>query len=130
MRFTRLFSWRLSSLIVVAWLALLAQAAADDPLSAWNDGPAKQAILEFVKATTTEGSPTYVEPADRIATFDQDGTLWVEHPLYTRPREWEGRTIPDVLLSGDHKRIAEWREAQSRRITSERRPDLLARNHR
>lgn len=54
----------------------------------------------------------------------------LEHPLYTRPREWEGRTIPDVLLSGDHKRIAEWREAQSRRITSERRPDLLARNHR
>lgn len=49
----------------------------------------------------------------------------LEHPLYTRPRDWEGRTIPEVLLSGDHKRIAEWQEAAARRITRERRPDLL-----
>ncbi len=49
----------------------------------------------------------------------------LEYPHYTRPREWEGRTIPDVLLSGDHKRIAEWRRAQSEAITEERRPDLL-----
>jgi tRNA (guanine37-N1)-methyltransferase len=48
----------------------------------------------------------------------------LEHPHYTRPREWEGRQIPDVLLSGDHKRIAEWRLEQARRITAERRPDL------
>jgi tRNA (guanine37-N1)-methyltransferase len=49
----------------------------------------------------------------------------LEYPLYTRPREWEGRTIPDVLLSGDHKKIAEWQDAQARRITAQRRPDLL-----
>ena len=48
----------------------------------------------------------------------------LEYPHYTRPREWEGRPIPDVLLSGDHQRIAEWRRAQARRLTDERRPDL------
>ncbi|UHD17589.1 HAD family hydrolase [Thiocapsa bogorovii] len=58
--------------------------AADDPLSSWNDGPAKQAIMAFVKETTTEGSPQFVPPAERIATFDQDGTLWVEHPMYSQ----------------------------------------------
>jgi len=58
--------------------------AAAEPLSSWNDGPAKQAIMAFVKETTTEGSPQFVPPAERIATFDQDGTLWVEHPMYSQ----------------------------------------------
>jgi tRNA (guanine37-N1)-methyltransferase len=49
----------------------------------------------------------------------------LEYPHYTRPREWEGRAIPDVLLSGDHARIAAWRRAEAERITRERRPDLL-----
>jgi len=49
----------------------------------------------------------------------------LEHPQYTRPREWEGHAIPDVLLSGDHKRIAQWRQDEARRITAARRPDLL-----
>lgn len=52
----------------------------------------------------------------------EDGLL--EYPQYTKPREWEGASIPDVLLSGDHKRIAEWRRAEAERITHERRPDL------
>jgi phosphoglycolate phosphatase-like HAD superfamily hydrolase len=67
-------------------IALLSQAAAwaDDPLPSWKDGPAKQAIVNFVAATTDEASPQFVPPAERIATFDQDGTLWVEHPLYTQ----------------------------------------------
>jgi len=52
----------------------------------------------------------------------EDGLL--EHPLYTKPREFEGRGIPDVLLSGDHKAIADWRTQQSEKITRERRPDL------
>jgi len=74
------------SLIVVATLAVLSSslARAEDPLGSWNDGPARQAILEFVKATTTEGSPQFVTPETRVATFDQDGTLWVEHPKYTQ----------------------------------------------
>ena len=49
----------------------------------------------------------------------------LEYPHYTRPREWEGREIPEVLLSGDHARIAKWRREQAERITRERRPDLL-----
>ena len=55
-----------------------------DPLPSWNDGPAKKAILEFVRVTTDKASPKYVPPEQRIATFDQDGTLWVEHPMYTQ----------------------------------------------
>lgn len=56
--------------------------AADDPLPSWNDGTAKSSIVGFVEATTTEGSPDFVPPAERIATFDNDGTLWAEQPLY------------------------------------------------
>jgi tRNA (guanine37-N1)-methyltransferase len=48
----------------------------------------------------------------------------LEYPQYTKPREWRGRAIPDVLISGDHKKIEAWRQAQSERITAERRPDL------
>lgn len=48
----------------------------------------------------------------------------LEYPHYTRPREWEGRAIPDVLLSGDHKKIADWRRAEAERLTRARRPDL------
>jgi phosphoserine phosphatase len=55
-----------------------------DPLPSWNDGPAKKAILQFVRQTTDKGSPRYVPPGQRIATFDQDGTLWVEQPMYTQ----------------------------------------------
>jgi phosphoglycolate phosphatase-like HAD superfamily hydrolase len=53
-------------------------------LPSWNDGPAKQAIVDFVRATTERSSPSYVPPEERIAVFDQDGTLWVEHPMYTQ----------------------------------------------
>jgi phosphoglycolate phosphatase-like HAD superfamily hydrolase len=55
-----------------------------DPLPSWNEGPARQAIVSFVKETTDPASPRFVAPAERIATFDQDGTLWVEHPVYTQ----------------------------------------------
>lgn len=71
--------------LVFAWLAFVAQAVAQtDPLPSWNDGAAKRAIVEFVEVTTTQGSPHFVQPAERIATFDQDGTLWVEHPMYSQ----------------------------------------------
>lgn len=53
-----------------------------DNLSAWNDGAAKQAIVEFVKEVTDKNNPNYVDPADRVATFDNDGTLWAEKPIY------------------------------------------------
>ena len=79
---------------MVVLLATKAQAA--DPLPSWNDGPAKQAIVEFVKATTTQGSPQFVPPEARIATFDQDGTLWVEHPMYTQVTYCLER-VPDLV---------------------------------
>lgn len=72
-------------LVLGAALAFAAPAAAQtDPLPSWNDGAAKQAIVEFVEATTTEGGADFVPPPERIATFDQDGTLWVEHPMYSQ----------------------------------------------
>jgi phosphoglycolate phosphatase-like HAD superfamily hydrolase len=61
-----------------------AQTTPNDPLPSWNEGPTKQAILDFVHATTDQASPKFVPAEDRIATFDQDGTLWVEHPIYTQ----------------------------------------------
>ena len=75
--------------IILAALALalgapFAAAGADVALPSWNDGPARQAILAFVSKVTDAGSSTYVPPAERIATFDNDGTLWVEKPLYAQ----------------------------------------------
>ena len=61
-----------------------AASAQSDPLPSWNDTPAKQAIVKFVHATTDAASPNFVPLAERVATFDQDGTLWVEHPIYTQ----------------------------------------------
>jgi phosphoglycolate phosphatase-like HAD superfamily hydrolase len=74
---------RLLALGAVLAFALPAMAQTD-PLPSWNDGAAKQAIVAFIEATTKEGSPDFVPPPERIATFDQDGTLWVEHPMYTQ----------------------------------------------
>ena len=91
-----------------------------NPLPSWNDGPAKQAILDFVRITTDRASSNFVPPDDRIATFDQDGTLWVEHPMYTQvlyclervPAVVEKKPeLKDVapfktVLSGDREAIA------------------------
>ena len=73
------------ALAIIASLVWSAQAFSQvDPLPSWNDGPAKQAIVKFVEATTTQGSASFVAMEERIATFDQDGTLWVEHPMYSQ----------------------------------------------
>lgn len=61
-----------------------AQTSQGQPLASWNEGPAKQAIIDFVRATTDKASPKFVPPESRVATFDQDGTLWVEQPMYTQ----------------------------------------------
>ncbi|PNG24752.1 HAD family hydrolase [Methylocella silvestris] len=93
---------------------------AADPLPSWNDGPAKNAIIDLVKLTTDSASPDFVAPEARIATFDQDGTTWVEQPVYTQvvyclervPAVVEARPeLRDVepfrtVLSGDREAIA------------------------
>jgi hypothetical protein len=69
-----------SLLALVVGLSLGTETLAQtDSLASWNDGAAKQAIVEFVHATTDQSNPKFVPPEERIATFDQDGTLWVEH---------------------------------------------------
>ncbi len=72
----------LAATLLTVWFVATAQAA--DPLPSWNDGGAKQAILSFVEQVTDSSRPTYVPAEKRIATFDNDGTLWVEQPLYTQ----------------------------------------------
>src|SRR6201996_6999372 len=61
-----------------------AQTASSGALPSWNEGAAKQAILDFVRNTTDRANTKFVPPEERIATFDQDGTLWVEHPIYSQ----------------------------------------------
>src|SRR5262245_17102959 len=111
---------RLIAASVLATLPLSWSQPAADPLASWNDGPAKQAIVAFVRATTDESSPKFVPAAERIATFDQDGTLWVEHPMYTQVMYCLDRVGPLVrekpelkerepfktVLSGDREAIA------------------------
>ena len=76
---------RIRAVVALFILAACANVHAQtDPLPSWNEGAAKNAIVEFVKTTTTPGGPNFVPPAERIATFDQDGTLWVEHPIYAQ----------------------------------------------
>src|SRR5579883_2249430 len=71
-------------LIFATWLLILtAHAETNDPLPSWNAGPIKQSIIQFVQTITDKNNPDYVPPADRIATFDNDGTLWLEQPMYT-----------------------------------------------
>lgn len=91
--------------------------AADDPLPSWNDTAPKKTIMTFVERVTKEGSPDYVVPAERIATFDNDGTLWAEQPIYFQfqfaldrvkalaPQhpEWKDKEPFNHLIAGDMK---------------------------
>ena len=74
----------LTGFVTICAVCLCSVANAVDPLSSWNEGPARKAILEFVAAVTDQNGKDYVEPAERIAVFDNDGTLWVEYPMYTQ----------------------------------------------
>jgi phosphoglycolate phosphatase-like HAD superfamily hydrolase len=92
-------------------------AHAQDPLPSWNDGAAKKSITAFVAKVTKEGAPDFVPPAERIATFDNDGTLWAEQPMYFQflfaldrvkalaPQhpEWKTKEPFASLLKGDVK---------------------------
>lgn len=69
---------------VALFMCTIVAAAESDPLASWNNGTAKKAIVEFVTNTTNPSHPNFVSSEARIATFDQDGTLWVSHPMYTQ----------------------------------------------
>lgn len=102
---------------IVGVLAFIATIAFADPLPSWNDTAPKKAIVAFVEKVTTAGSPDYVVPAERIATFDNDGTLWAEQPMYFQlffaldrvkalaPQhpEWKEKEPFASLLKGDVK---------------------------
>ncbi len=110
-------SMRSLALLAACLLWALARASIAQPLPSWNGGPAKQAIVKFVTNVTTQGAPTFVAPSDRVAVFDNDGTLWSEQPLYFQfvfaldrikamaPQhpEWKERETFRSILAGDMK---------------------------
>jgi Phosphoserine phosphatase len=115
----RVFLGRLWVLaLFAAWVSTAA--AQTDPLPSWNDGPTKQAIIAFVTDVTREGSPDFIPPPERIATFDNDGTLWIEQPIYVqfafaldRTRalaphhpEWKNTQPFKAVLEGDMAAVA------------------------
>lgn len=96
------------------------KAATADPLPSWNDGPSKKAVIEFVTKMTKGSGPEFVPREERIATFNNDGTLWVEQPMYTQlafaidrvkalaPKypEWKVKQPFQAVLAGDLKGMA------------------------
>ncbi len=108
--------------VFLAWIAVAVGPGtlrAAEPLPSWNDGEAPQSILRFVDSVTREGASTFVPPAERIAVFDNDGTLWAEQPLYFQlvyaldqvkafaPKHPEWKTQPPFsdLLKGNAKAV-------------------------
>jgi hypothetical protein len=95
-----------------------------DPLPSWNQGKTKQSIVNFVDEVTNESSPNYVQPADRIATFDNDGTLWSEQPYYFQLQfaldrvkemsadypEWKDNPLFQAVLDDDVKKVLSFGE--------------------
>jgi phosphoglycolate phosphatase-like HAD superfamily hydrolase len=105
---------------LIGWASPIAARAADDPLPSWNDGATKQSIIDFVTKVTKEGGSDYVEPAERVATFDNDGTLWIEQPIYNQfafaidrvkatanqHPEWATQEPFKSVIAGDMKAVA------------------------
>ena len=111
----------LAALPILLALPGLAQTTATDPLSSWNDTATKKAIVTFVERITRQGSPDLVPPAERIATFDNHGTLWAEQPIYFQLAfaldrvkalaplhpEWKNKGPFASLLTGDLRRLSQ-----------------------
>jgi len=105
------------ALVLTLGSSAVTSAQDGDPLPSWNEGKAKQAIIAFVNKTTTQNSPDFVPPGQRIVTFDNDGTLWAEQPMYFQllfaldrvkdlaPQhpEWKDQEPFASLLKGDVK---------------------------
>ena len=105
---------------LLVWQGRALAEAQGDPLPSWNDGANKQSIIDFVTRVTKEGGPDYVKPEERIATFDNDGTLWVEQPIYTQfafaidevkakanqHPDWKTKEPFKSVLAGDMNAIA------------------------
>src|SRR5262249_41314522 len=114
-------SFHAAAVVLVLLLAVFGTAwAQTDPLPSWNEGIAKQSIFTFIQTVTDRASPQFVPPEQRIATFDNDGTLWSEQPIYFQvafaldrvkalaPKHPEGRTRQPfkAVLDGDMKAVA------------------------
>jgi phosphoglycolate phosphatase-like HAD superfamily hydrolase len=107
-------------LLIAMCLAPLLAAAQSDPLPSWNEGPAKQSIIDFVVRVTKSGGADYVPEARRVAVFDNDGTLWAEQPIYFQVAyamdeikrmsgshpEWKDKQPFKAVLEGDHEALA------------------------
>jgi hypothetical protein len=117
---TRLASLLATALVVLIFAAPTNLALASDPLPSRNDGATKQAIVDFVRKVTAQGGPDYVAPAERIAVFDNDGTLWSEQPIYVQLAfaldrvkamapshpEWKDTEPLKSAIAGDMKGVA------------------------
>jgi hypothetical protein len=113
-------SWALPCCLAFCWAAFSHGALAADPLPSWNADPTKEALLRFVAAVTQPQSPQFVNPAERIAVFDNDGTLWAEQPVYVQAEfavervkelapqhpEWQAQEPFKALLAGDLGAVA------------------------
>ncbi|MHC8300069.1 HAD family hydrolase [Pseudomonas sp. ZS1P83] len=109
------------TLLLTLALSLPALAQTSEPLPSWSDGPAKKNIIEFVQAVTDQSSKDFVKPTDRIAVFDNDGTLWSEQPMYfellfaleevkrtaLQHPEWKTTQPFKAVLENDHKALGE-----------------------
>lgn len=113
--------WFIAAVLAAVVVLTTTVARAADPLPSWNDGKAKKSLTDFVAHVTREGSPDFVPKAERIATFDNDGTLWCEQPMYVqlafamarvhalaeKHPEWKETQPFKAVLEGDRKALAE-----------------------
>jgi len=106
-----------------------------EPLSLWNKTPTRQAILDFVAAVTDESGPSYVPPAERIATFDNDGTLWCEIPAYIMEcatgfpgyddrMPFQNGILSEMLLEHGYNTLVSWTQTHHEQSGKEKPHDL------
>lgn len=119
------FRFLISLFVAIVVISICSVSNAADPLPFWNGRQAKESIIAFVAEVTKEGGPNYVAPEDRIATFDQDGTTWVSHPIYAQavfaldrirelaPQhpEWKDKEPFKSVIVGDREAMTKFSES-------------------